>query len=738
MTADRQARLYHLLPALYRNLDEREDQPLRALMAVLESEFRRLEWDTEAMYDDWFIETCDRWVVPYIADLLGVRHLGDIEQIPHQRRLVANSIAYRRRKGTVAVVEQVARDATGWYARCVEFAHLVAKTQHLAYPQPDRGRTVDVRQLEGTTGIGGPFDILARTQDVDEGDQGGYNAEHVGLYLYRLRSYPIRRSFAHRVEKDLPCGEEDPPCDKKDPLRFTFDPLGRDIPVFNQPEPIVHISQRTQPVNLPLPLTRADLAADLQAHRARYGHLPKPFQPDQSLHYGPDRGLYIELPGGTPKIKPTAVVSMDLSQWPPAPHEPANAVVAVDVQLGRFAFVDQKQLPEECTINIREFEEREHPYAIVNYSYGLSSEVGGGPYHREVPLPQPGEWLFQIHVAQGAMDSPMGTDQGTGRAVVPGCVPTLQKALAAWEAQKPSCGVIRILDNGVYDEDLNISLPKGAKLCIVADNGVRPVIGKNGLLNIVCKDEGNEERQQLYLSGLLVHGSLCIGTPEYASAAGGLTVTIDHCTLVTTEDRSLKPAAIRVGLAEEQARGLDLTIEHSIVGPLALPETMANLRVSNSIVDNASGYAIAADSTGAQPGPALELERVTLFGQVHARKVVASEVIFGGPLKAPAPETKDQIQHSYVPPRSTTLAGEPHPSISGDGAPPRFTSTRYGDPGYAQLSLDCPREIRGGAADGSEMGAFHDLYQLQAEENLQEVLKEYLPLGLQASIQYVT
>jgi hypothetical protein len=36
------------------------------------------------------------------------------------------------------------------------------------------------------------------------------------------------------------------------------------------------------------------------------------------------------------------------------------------------------------------------------------------------------------------------------------------------------------------------------------------------------------------------------------------------------------------------------------------------------------------------------------------------------------------------------------------------------------------------------MGAFHDLHQLQAEENMREVLEEYLPLGLHAGIHYVT
>ena len=121
MTGSRQDRLYNLLPALYRQLDERQGQPLRALMAVLEGVFARLEEDLGAAYDDWFITTCDDWVVPYIADLLGVRDLQDVNHIPSQRRLVANTIAYRRRKGTPAVLEHVIRDATGWHARCAEF-----------------------------------------------------------------------------------------------------------------------------------------------------------------------------------------------------------------------------------------------------------------------------------------------------------------------------------------------------------------------------------------------------------------------------------------------------------------------------------------------------------------------------------------------------------------------------------------------------------------------------------------
>jgi hypothetical protein len=748
MTPAKQDRLYQLLPALYRELDERQGQPLRALMAVLESEFARLEEDMGAMYDDWFIETCDLWVVPYIADLLGVRHLQDMNRIPRQRRLVANSIAYRRRKGTLAVLEHVIRDATGWCTRSVEFAHLVASTQHVAHTQPDSGRTVDVRQLQAAAEIDGPLDTLAHTLDVDNSDQGRYNLDRIGLFLCRLRSYPIRRSFARPIEGNSGC--------------FTFDPLGRDIPLFNQPRPVVHISQRAEAFNLPLPISLADLAADLQEHRARYGQIPKGQQPTNSRYYGPDGSLYIELPGGRPAVKPSAVVSMDLSQWPAVLSLPAKAVVAVDVELGRIAFVDQKHLPDqvdldvkECAINMTKWPS----YVIVNYNYGFSSEVGGGPYRRELPQPRPAETLFQINVAKGAArrsGPSTAVAQGTKEALLPVRAPTLGEALEDWDKHcaqfgASSRGIIRILDNGVYDEALEIKLPKGAHLSIVADTGVCPIIGKSEKPIIVYPDEatkahqGTQAERQLHLNGLLLHGGLQIGSKEpekHKEAAGGLIVTLEHCSLVTTEDDRLKLAGIEVALTDlpekKGVQGLEISIEHSILGPLYLPATTESLRLRHSIVDNGSGYAIAAGNTGAQPGPALNLERATIFGQVHARKVTACDVIFSGPLNAPAPETRDQMQHSYVPVGSTTLEGRPHPSISTGITPPRFTSTRYGDPAYAQLSLDCPRQIRGGAADGSEMGAFHELHQLQAEANLRAVLDEYLPLGLRAGIFYVT
>jgi photosystem II stability/assembly factor-like uncharacterized protein len=69
---------------------------------------------------------------------------------------------------------------------------------------------------------------------------------------------------------------------------------------------------------------------------------------------------------------------------------------------------------------------------------------------------------------------------------------------------------------------------------------------------------------------------------------------------------------------------------------------------------------------------------------------------------------------------------------------PSFTSTEYGDPGYAQLSLTCANEICIGGEDSAEIGCFNSLKQPQRKANLQTSLKEYLRFGLEATLFYIT
>src|SRR5262249_21040277 len=91
--------LFDLLPTLYRVRDADHGTALQALLHVLEREARVVDRDIEQLYENWFIETCDPWVVPYIGDLLGVRRLHPVGPgTGSLRAYVANTLSYRRRK----------------------------------------------------------------------------------------------------------------------------------------------------------------------------------------------------------------------------------------------------------------------------------------------------------------------------------------------------------------------------------------------------------------------------------------------------------------------------------------------------------------------------------------------------------------------------------------------------------------------------------------------------------------
>ena len=96
-------RLYGLLPAIYRLRDAQNGSPLQAVVAVLAEQAAIVEQDIATLYENAFIETCEEWVVPYIGDLVGVTGLAPLgpETGYSARARVANTLRYRRRKGTI-------------------------------------------------------------------------------------------------------------------------------------------------------------------------------------------------------------------------------------------------------------------------------------------------------------------------------------------------------------------------------------------------------------------------------------------------------------------------------------------------------------------------------------------------------------------------------------------------------------------------------------------------------------
>jgi hypothetical protein len=242
----------------------------------------------------------------------------------------------------------------------------------------------------------------------------------------------------------------------------------------------------------------------------------------------------------------------------------------------------------------------------------------------------------------------------------------------------------------------------------------------------------------LHLNGLVIDGGMQIGHKRMF--LGKLDVKIQHCTLM--------PAGLDVQFEEDAAK-LRVDIRHSIVGPLRLPAQVAAFAVQDSIIDHSGGYAIAAPAATDRPdlppeqvpGPPVTLTRTTVFGRVSVQELPsASEVIFTAPVFVEKCE-HGGVSFSYVPAGSQTPPREfcqPPDDASASKVRPRFTSVRFGDPAYAQLSLDCPSELRRGGRDGTEMGVFCHLHRPQREINLEHILDEYLPFGLSAAVFYVT
>ena len=171
-------RLYALLPALYREIEERNSRyPLRDLLRLINDQADIVRADIQQLWDNFFIETSDRWAIPYIGDLVSNNLLHDgldgssadtagqlfddlsgralsngIDLRPgiaaRTRVDVAKTIYYRRRKGTVPMLEELARDVTGWGAHAVEFFALLDWAQNLNHLRAECLETTDIRAPE--------------------------------------------------------------------------------------------------------------------------------------------------------------------------------------------------------------------------------------------------------------------------------------------------------------------------------------------------------------------------------------------------------------------------------------------------------------------------------------------------------------------------------------------------------------------------------------------------------------
>lgn len=736
-------RLYQLLPAIYRLRDAAEGEPLRALLAVVEEEFNLLETDIDRLYDNWFIETCDEWVVAYLGDLLGVRGLAAIKDggAFSQRALVANTIGYRRRKGTAAVLEQLARDVTAWPAKAVEFFERLITTQYANHIRLHNLATVSLRDANRLELTSSPFSTASRTAEVRHIDngRGRFNIPNVGLFLWRLQSYPVTRGTARAVAN---------PADG----RYTFDPLGLHItvpgdpepnaaPLFNRPVTETDITQLAAEMNVPVPLRRRPLYDELNTRRAALvaGNTPartyfdrQPARQDEEPQSVLE--VFVQQTVNDPlrELRPEEILICHLGDWRRPVSQtftkPDNSTfkteVAVDPVLGRLAF------PDGVT-----------PFRVeVSYAYGFAGDLGGGPYNRQTSVAR---WLdkinrpvtWQIGVTQDKQTHDSAAESAK-------LVTTLNAAITQWKqhvaANPDAFGVIAVMDSSSYAENLTganaIEIPAGSKLAIVAADW--PQQNLKRLTGVLKPDDLRPHLQgnlavrgtapadsvapgELIVDGLLVEGSLTV-------MAGNLgRLLLAHSTLAPDSGGLTVTSSDQAG---QQNDRLTIGLYRSISGALATGATIQSLRVEDSIVDAGTDVAIVA--------PAVEIQTSTILGTTQVQSVEASNSIFLGRMVAERRQT-GCVRFCYLPINSLAPRRhrcQPETAATASRVVPQFTSVIYGEPGYGQLTATCPSEIANGADDEAEMGAFHFLQQARRMQNLRSSLDEYLRFGLEAGI----
>lgn len=730
-------RLYKLLPAVYRLRDADQGYRLQALLRVISEQVNLVEQDIAGLYENCFIETCQDWVVPYIGALIGYTPLLNSsqaanaatprgqarERIMIPRREVANTIHFRRRKGTLALIEELARAVAGWPARAVEFYRLLGRTQNIDYLHPERGGTTDVRDGDALENLDGPFDELAHTVDVrDEcwSKCGTFphssrigNIPRVGVYVWRLNAYSVTEAPASCFE------EEGPNC-------FLFSVTGNDTQLFTQPQsPSPHPPGK---LNLPNPISRRDLES------IEISESTEATESGVSSYYG--EGKSFALWTGSPRqlVKTDRIVPADLSDWT---YRPLPGQVAVDPKLGRIVFPP--------------LETRRQP-VWVSYHYGFSADIGGGEYNRT--LTQPSSYTLYL----------VGEDQKFTR---------INNALKQWQSDRPQNAVIEITDSGVYVEPIHIALAARQTLQIRAANGRRPVIR--------LLDWQTSEQDDLTVSGPPGAGAWftldgVVVTGRGVQVEGGVAgVTIRHCTLVPGWGLKCNCEPLRAsGPSLQLVNSPDcLSIEHSIIGAIQVnrdevKEDPGLIRITDSIVDATSPQSVALGAPESLCAyTVLTIKRSTVFGQVQTQAIALAEnCIFMGSILA-CRRQQGCMRFCYVPPGSRTprryncqpdlvqqaaaaLFGSRNLSV-GEVAErdamlererlrvePQFKSARYGTPAYCQLADACSCEIKCGADDESEMGVYHDLYQPQRLANLRIRLQEYTPAGMNTEVIYVS
>jgi hypothetical protein len=414
MTKNKRVELYRRLPEIYRIKDEglpesylRNGEPveayqLKSFLEPVEEMFSVIHENIESLYHDFFIETCDEWVIPYIADLLGTSHLaGDPWTL---RADVADTILVRRSKGTLGAIELLAFILTKWGVHAVELRENMIWNQHLNHQRPDRGGsppyggtdfrpnmpvrggTVNLRDPARLALLNGPFDPFAHVADVQPAEiaQTRYNLPNLAIYLWRLKDYRVRATrpavsivpqtsgkFVLRITVNPVPSDEAPPGAR--PIRLfstnRSGPFSSDVPASERSYPAAAAPRISGIDELPDPISPPRLTAVPGAYAAVNLYDPA----DAATVRITDVGLQVHIPGPAPSgfdFSGEHVRSGNLCAWEQSLRaDVADGEIVVDPIIGRIC-IGVPDLP---------LAQRLEKDLLLTFTYGAVGEVGAHP-----------------------------------------------------------------------------------------------------------------------------------------------------------------------------------------------------------------------------------------------------------------------------------------------------------------------------------------------------------------------
>ncbi|HWE85313.1 MAG TPA: hypothetical protein VG267_10245 [Terracidiphilus sp.] len=717
--------IYSFLPAVFRTRDAALGTPLQELFAVLESQYGIVQDNLAQLYDDQFIETCAPWVIPYIGQLIGYNTVYTAAlSSPDSRAEVANTVGYRRRKGTLIALEQITHDVSGRTTAAVEEFRRLVTTLSLRDVRAHHHDTASLRSSRDWEDQNGPFSCLNRTIDVrnisprvrmvtqpdatplDIAIHGGgsSNIPEVAVWMWRWQSWTVADA------PPFPLGKGG----------FFFSALGRPIPLFQAtPQETAPFYALTTEGVVPEPISIRQFAENLA------GYYPSSFQ--------------LRVNGKTVPIG--QIMCANLAEAPDGSVcTVPKGMIAIDPERGRIQYAADLKPPSNLA---------------VTYNYGAPAPIAGGPYDRS-PIVQPGsdpttEFVNSAKPFYAVVPSP--------------AYPTLKSAVVAWNQLAPnSAGTILLSDFESYNINLTgssaIKLPAESLLLIASASFTKQ--GVPEWTNACATLHGNIEvvapapklgpdgvalpTGQLQISGIWLSGQLIF-------SGGDAGVQISDSTLVpgiafTSKGEPAHPAEPSVTVAASTTPPVfTLCLNRVITGPIALPAT-CSARICSSIVDAGSPYCPAfAGPDLASPGASLYIEESTVIGRVRPQAIrLASNTIFYARLGCndpwPAPVWANRVQTGcvrfcWLPAKSITPRQYQCLPPDADSQPalePKFITLRFGLPGFCLLSGDTPMAVWKGADNSSQIGVYYQIQETEAVTNVQIRSAEYLPANLQSGV----